>query len=47
MDLNRFGPQLIASSKLIESGTRNEAWNIVTPGDPYDIRKFLSYYSDP
>lgn len=40
MDLRSFTGGIIH-----ESVTKKEAWNIVTPGDPYDIRKYIILYS--
>ena len=31
----------MANSTYSSSTTRNVLWNVVEPGDPYDIRKYL------
>lgn len=36
-----------AKSTVSHPQNRDNLWNVVEPGDPYDIRRFLLIYSGP
>ena len=45
--MNPYSSLLKPASKIVNNEKRDMLWNVIEPGDPFDIKKYPFHKTDP